>query len=716
MSKKQTICRVLVVGMACCALMATSASAATFDEWLKELNGANGWEEKGKIWQKAGELGADAIPRLAAMIAEAPIQENNEIPSEKKDRAKIAVTALDYIAHHAKRPGAAAECRAVNGELVKLIATNQHEAVRIKALEILGSTGDDATVSALAAVLHDSDPKMRERARWALDRIPGNASVQALQAAIPSASPDFRRDLILTLGDKKAVSAVPLLLNEAESTNPEIRKAAIAAMARIGDRRAVPAVEKAFKNWSGPDQAEATDQYLLLAENLSGDNSAAAARIYREVLQGARSDGARCAALVGLGRTGGDETFNVLLGSLADPSVRVSSSAANALIEMKDKDADTRLIESALSAGPRTKAMLLRVVAARSEKAPATQHLLKEAARDPNAEVRVTALDLLGGLDDPELESTLLEAAEKGSPQIRPVALRSYVRLADTRLSSGKTDQALAMYHRALDLADSDDIRRNALEGVRTIASLESLGRVEKLLKGGSGVEINAALAYVAICAKMGETNKQQAIERLETLVGETGSPGVATAAIRQLREWGVDTAGFAAKAGFITRWWIAGPLPFGGSSGFDASFIDEANVDVKKPIGNGGKTFKWEEVRTDDPQGKVQLHTRLQPNNSVCAYAYTEFDSPRERDVLLMAGSDDGIIVWLNGEKIHANNATRPASVDQDKIKAKLRQGTNRLLLKITQGGGEWEFCVRIGNPQGRPIDITRWGMGGTR
>jgi hypothetical protein len=360
--------------------------------------------------------------------------------------------------------------------------------------------------------------------------------------------------------------------------------------------------------------------------------------------------------------------------------------------------------------------MLLRVVAARDEKAPATQALLKEAARDPSAEVRVTALELLGGLDDPGLEATLLEAATRGSGQIRPVALRSYVRLADTRLKDGKKDQALAMYHRALDLTESDDIRRTALTGVQTIASVESLERVEALLKGGSGVQENAARAYVAIVAKLGETDRDDAVQRLENLIGQTRSPGVATAAIAQLRKWGIDTAGFAAKAGFVTRWWVAGPLPFGGENGFDKSFLDEADVDVKKPVRVADKSYEWKEFRTDDAQGKVRLHPVLRPNNNVAAYAYAEIDSPRERDVMLLIGSDDGNVVWLNGEKIHANNATRAIRVDQDKVKAKLRQGPNRLLVKITQGGGEWEFCVRIGNPQGRPIDITRWGMGGTR
>jgi hypothetical protein len=67
--------------------------------------------------------------------------------------------------------------------------------------------------------------------------------------------------------------------------------------------------------------------------------------------------------------------------------------------------------------------------------------------------------------------------------------------------------------------------------------------------------------------------------------------------------------------------------------------------------------------------------------------------------------GSDDGLKVWLNGRVVHANNAVRPCSPGQDKVKVKLKAGANDLLLKVTQGGGEWSACCRVRSPDGQPL-----------
>ena len=64
--------------------------------------------------------------------------------------------------------------------------------------------------------------------------------------------------------------------------------------------------------------------------------------------------------------------------------------------------------------------------------------------------------------------------------------------------------------------------------------------------------------------------------------------------------------------------------------------------------------------------------------------------------------GSDDGIEVWLNGKKIHSNNAARGVSPDQDRVALALNAGENRLLVKIfnNSGGCGFYFSLGIGPP----------------
>jgi hypothetical protein len=101
---------------------------------------------------------------------------------------------------------------------------------------------------------------------------------------------------------------------------------------------------------------------------------------------------------------------------------------------------------------------------------------------------------------------------------------------------------------------------------------------------------------------------------------------------------------------------------------------------------------------------GLVEMDKLLGGNNRVC-YLKTQIASAKDQDTLLEIGSDDGVKVWLNGRVVHANNAIRPCTPDQDKAKMRLKQGMNTLLLKITQGGGEWTVCCRLRSPDGKPL-----------
>ncbi len=54
-----------------------------------------------------------------------------------------------------------------------------------------------------------------------------------------------------------------------------------------------------------------------------------------------------------------------------------------------------------------------------------------------------------------------------------------------------------------------------------------------------------------------------------------------------------------------------------------------------------------------------------------------------------LNIGSNDGIQVWLNGEKIHEYPEPRGLKAGEDKVGVQLKQGKNLILLKLDQGGG---------------------------
>ncbi len=57
---------------------------------------------------------------------------------------------------------------------------------------------------------------------------------------------------------------------------------------------------------------------------------------------------------------------------------------------------------------------------------------------------------------------------------------------------------------------------------------------------------------------------------------------------------------------------------------------------------------------------------------------------------------------VWINGREVHGNNVMRGLTVGQDVAEVELDRGRNVLLMKITQGGGDWRGCCRLRGPDG--------------
>ncbi|MEZ6084541.1 MAG: hypothetical protein R3E58_11535 [Phycisphaerae bacterium] len=66
-----------------------------------------------------------------------------------------------------------------------------------------------------------------------------------------------------------------------------------------------------------------------------------------------------------------------------------------------------------------------------------------------------------------------------------------------------------------------------------------------------------------------------------------------------------------------------------------------------------------------------------------------TYLHAPRDMDVVLAIGSDDGVAVWLNGDEVYRHDVGRPFTSKQDRVKVSLKKGSNAMLLKISQGGG---------------------------
>jgi len=112
-----------------------------------------------------------------------------------------------------------------------------------------------------------------------------------------------------------------------------------------------------------------------------------------------------------------------------------------------------------------------------------------------------------------------------------------------------------------------------------------------------------------------------------------------------------------------------------------------------------GGVTRTWQVA-----QGEELNFEKLLPpeHRDAAVYAVAYLDSPRAtKNTTLLVGSDDGVVVWLNGKEVHRKVAIRGVEPHQDRITGlSLRKGRNTLVVKVGQGGGGWGLTAHIQKP----------------
>ena len=113
----------------------------------------------------------------------------------------------------------------------------------------------------------------------------------------------------------------------------------------------------------------------------------------------------------------------------------------------------------------------------------------------------------------------------------------------------------------------------------------------------------------------------------------------------------------------------------------------------VKVPELNLLRTWFHYHSETD----KIPLDDILQPNDMVVAYAFCRIESDARRRAILSVGSNDGIAVWFNGEKVHEHHLGRWLQPEDDYIPITIEKGNNRLLIKVDEGTGNFGFMARF-------------------
>ena len=120
-------------------------------------------------------------------------------------------------------------------------------AIRRKTATLLGKTGETGAVDLLIGALKDIHPRVRSRAAHALGRIGNPNAIEPLTVAIKDTEPNVRINALHALGkfgESTAAAIIPALTDPAAS----VRRHAIAALEKTGDKRTIGQLEQLARN------------------------------------------------------------------------------------------------------------------------------------------------------------------------------------------------------------------------------------------------------------------------------------------------------------------------------------------------------------------------------------------------------------------------------------------------------------------------------------
>jgi hypothetical protein len=162
-----------------------------------------------------------------------------------------------------------------------------------------------------------------------------------------------------------------------------------------------------------------------------------------------------------------------------------------------------------------------------------------------------------------------------------------------------------------------------------------------------------------------------------------------------------------------ISRWWTLAPFDNKGDGTVDTVLPPETEpIDLAKTyVGQNGQRIRWQKKdRPADLPMNSELVLNFGDVNNAAAYAVTWIESPVARDAFLGVGSDDGVVVWINDERVHRNLVNRGYEPKGDRIPVHLKAGRNKLLMKVTQTSGPWQASAYVLDKDGNEITELRY------
>ncbi|HZK80681.1 MAG TPA: HEAT repeat domain-containing protein, partial [Humisphaera sp.] len=301
-------------------------------------------------------------------------------------------------------------------------------------------------------------------------------------------------------------------------------------------------------------------------------------------------------------------------------------------------------------------------------------------AGNANLEIAESATTALGAIGGKEAAQALLPISGDKRPEVRKAAV--------VALGNSQDSAAIPVL-----IAAAKD-PATATEAITALTKRPDAKATDAYLEGIGGKDAGLR----SLCRKAIEQINVAALPIIEARL-ENGPP-LSKLAISELQKIYI-------KAEAIKNWQIIGPFDIDALDPVKAAAVKDMNhlpADLKDV---NRKPVEWKKVATSR-EGFVDLASQFNPHEHVYAYAVAEMNSPFDRDLPLEMGSDDGLVLWVNGQVVFKDLGNHGWQANEFHATAHLVKGRNVIVAKITQDAGPWGFSVAYaGERKGKLFEI---------
>jgi HEAT repeat protein len=245
------------------------------------------------------------------------------------------------------------------GAAIRDAADKAEPAVRVAAIRALGQLADADALPMLLEAMGDKDKPVAEAAATAVTGLPGAEVDKALAERAGAGEADKALPAIECLARRRSAGAAPLLLKLAREGSPQVRPAALKALAEVAAPADLPQLVQFLLAAPTPAERDAIERAMTAVCAPADDKDAVAAVLIEPLAKAQPTQ--RLALLRVLDSAHGEKALAAVRGAMSDPNAAVGDLAVQALSNWRTQAVAGDLLELARnSPKPAHKLLALR--------------------------------------------------------------------------------------------------------------------------------------------------------------------------------------------------------------------------------------------------------------------------------------------------------------------------------------------------------------------